>query len=112
MKDKERLAAHQRQPSKGKDDKTLSKINYVCLASLIIEKLEKFSKAIIRFLEGKTRLVIGEMHLEFVVDGAGQVWLVGCRNITFYNDQQQLDSNLDKDSIKFPKVPFLIIFTG
>ena len=47
------------------------------------------------------------MHLEFVVDGYGHVWLVGCRNITFYNDQQALDPSIDKDSLKFPKSVFI-----
>ncbi len=78
----------------------------MCLASTVIEKLEKFSKAVIRFLEGKTKLVIGEIKMEFIVDGQGHVWLIGCKSIQFYNAHKELDTGIIKEELHFPKYVF------
>jgi len=53
--ERDRLAAI-KTPTK-RDDATLSKINYLSVATPVNSQLEKFAKSIMRYVEGKTKRV-------------------------------------------------------
>jgi hypothetical protein len=90
-----------------KDDAALSKIVFQSVASSINTSLEKFARTVARYLEGKTKLTIGELQLEVVVDGHANIWLIGSRGIHFFDPYTGLiDKTMDKRSITFPKTIF------
>jgi hypothetical protein len=72
---------------------------YPSLSSTYNTILEKTVKAIIRYIEGKTHLIIGEIKLELLIDEAGWVWLLGCDQLHFYSWNGELDRFMDKEMI-------------
>jgi len=54
---------------------------------------------------------LGNLHLELIVDNNYFTWLVGCKEIHFFNREGNLERDIDKEAIEFPKVPLKQFFT-
>jgi hypothetical protein len=50
---------------------------YKSFASSINDKASHFVESIVRFLESKLRVIIGECKIEFFLTDNGQIWLIG-----------------------------------
>jgi len=94
-----------------KNDKMMSSNNYSSVATSINTVIEKTVKALVRFLQGKTKLTLGEMHLELIVDASYTTWLLGSKGIYFYGDEGELDKEMDKETFDFPKNELKHFFT-
>lgn len=64
------------------------------------DKCNLFVLSLVRFLENKFHKEISEISVDFFLNDSGRIYLVGAEKILFLGSDGEVDSALDKTTLK------------